>query len=146
MQKITAIGLVIALLLALCACGVVNTEAYGVADAQLRQAVMHLRKGEAEDFYALLYPGAADEKTFPEVFRQMREYCPISEDYLLNMEKVNVNSQIGVHCDTVTLEYKLSVKGAEYVILAEYRIDDTAQGFTSLQIVKSAGFDAAQGI
>ena len=119
MKKITAIGLAIALLLALAACGVVNTEAYGVADAQLRQAVMHLRKGEAEEFYALLYPGAADEETFPEIFRQMREYCPIAEEYLLKMEGYDVSSQIGGHCDTVTMQYKLTSKGAEYVILAE---------------------------
>ena len=91
---------------------------------------------DAEGSYALLYPGAADEESFRESFRRIRESFPVTDGYTLSLENYHVTKQIGPMPQTAEqAQFRVEFDEQVFHVYTEYITDDHSSGFTVFRII-----------
>ena len=132
-KVLLCLAAVLLMVLLLTGCGAISSDAL---DAHVRQMLDLDVKGDCDASYALLYPGATDEKTYKETFAQILEYFPVTEGYTITMEHYGRTKRIGT--DAGTLEdgqYKVEFDGQVFHAYVEYLTNKQGSGFTVFRIV-----------
>ncbi len=134
MKKILFAALTLCLLLALCACGEIDTEAL---EQRTRAFVDCFAAGDEEGAYALFYPDAVDRDSFHASFDLLCSTFPMTGDYSLSLGGYNKTSYVGSRNEAVeTAQFQMENDGKQYRITVTYQSDRDGEGFTNFEITQ----------
>ena len=133
MKKWGIILLTLSLLLALCACGGIDTEGM---EQKTRAMLDCYVSGDEAGAHEKLYPGVTKED-FHKAFQEVCGYFPLTQDYKLVQQSYNISVRAGSNSVTVeSAVYLLETGGKQFRISAVYQSDGKGEGFTSFEIAR----------
>ena len=148
----TAVALLLlaSMALGLCACKItIHTNKSGAAGKELQEVL----EAQLENFikqddaaaYDAFYPGVADKTTWPEQFKQLLTYFPVTEDYSISV--VNCVPYRAEDDPTMTLvfgEYLVKFDDQEFHLNVSYAKDRQQEGFQMFQIISKEEYEQNQ--
>ena len=118
-------------------------EKYEAVDQKVREYLDLMVQRDFDGMYAMLYPDVVSKEDYDALTDRMTAYCPIREGYELNMQTWDVYSRTDDGRDIVIITYELRFDGELFYLNTRYVTEKDAEGFTNIQFVSKADYDAA---
>lgn len=143
-KSILALILALSMIISLAACAALDSLSAPLTE-KVEEMLACSIAGDEDGAYALLYPGVAERSAYHDLFLQICDYFPITEDYSLSVMNVTTSKGIGNGAaSTMQGQYQVEFDGLVYYLFVVHVSNSGGSGFQTFRIVSKAEYDGLQ--